>query len=133
MMLVFSHSKIYVLYFLTLIRKAEIELPGKLVRGLRHFALAAGTVICLSGCIGMDNAVQSLRGKNITVAVAKLGYPSEERDMLGHSIYSWKTGNPFGGGLYCNFDLVVDSSNKIENGSWEGNNGGCASLAGRLN
>ncbi len=107
-------------------------MPADVVRGWRSFAVAAGTLLCLSSCVGMDSAVQSLKGQNITSVVAKLGYPTEKRDMLGHTIYGWKTGNPYGGGMYCNLDLVVDSNDKIESGSWDGNNGGCANLAGRL-
>jgi len=94
------------------------------------WALAVGFVLCLSGCVGMKDATQSLKGQDITVVVRKLGYPTEKREMLGRTIYRWNTGNPRG--MYCNLDVVVQQNDIIETGSWEGNNGGCGNLASRL-
>jgi hypothetical protein len=99
----------------------------------RWTCLAAGIVICLSGCVGMDSASQALKGHDITVVVTKLGYPTEKREMLGHTIYRWNTGNPNGlEGLYCDLDIVIDKDNNIERLNWDGNNGGCQNLANRL-
>ena len=95
--------------------------------------IAGGPLVLLfllCGCVDVGRALRPLYGENIAVAVDKLGYPSEKRDMLGRTIYRWNTGNPRG--MYCNLDLVVDQDNRIERGSWDGNNGGCADLASHL-
>ena len=88
----------------------------------------ASIVLFLASCNNMQTVTQSLAGEDISVVVSKLGYPNEKREMLGHTIYRWNTGNPQGqglGGMYCNLDVVVDDDNKIERGNWDGNNGGC--------
>jgi hypothetical protein len=93
----------------------------------------ASTVLGLLayGCVGIDSAAQPYMGKNISMVVGKLGYPTDKREMLGHTIYTWKTGNP-NQGVYCNLDLGVDENNVVTSGNWEGTNGGCMALAARL-
>jgi hypothetical protein len=78
----------------------------------------------------MQDATQKLEGQNIGVLVSKLGYPSDKREILGRTIYRWNTGNPRG--MYCNLDVAVSENNIIQSGNWDGNNGGCGSLASRL-
>ena len=105
------------------------------ISGWLRASLYAVAVICLTGCVNMESATETLKGQDISVVVARLGYPSDKREMLGHTIYRWNTGNPYGqgwGGMYCNLDIVVDRNDKIESGNWEGNNGGCSNLANRL-
>ena len=48
-------------------------------------------VISLSGCVGqhMDEGLSNLVGQNISVAVARLGYPDSKREMMGDTIYVW--------------------------------------------
>jgi|GEM_PF-3192580 len=93
--------------------------------------------LALPGCVGdrLRETLEAYKGQDIDTVVAKLGYPTEQREMLGRTIYTWKTGNPSGqglGGFFCNLDIVVDQSNRIDRGSWQGNNGGCGDLLGRL-
>ena len=69
-------------------------------------------VLCLSGRVGLDSTLKSFKGQNISSVVSKLGYPTEKGEMLGHTIYRWQTGNPYG--LYCNLDLVVNPNDQID-------------------
>lgn len=70
--------------------------------------VACASVLCLPGCAGMEDAGQKLKGQDTAVVVAKLGYPNEKREMLGHTIYRWNTGNP--DAMYCNLDVGVSSA-----------------------
>ena len=88
------------------------------------------TVFALIGCASIDTEWKNYKGKNISALVEKINYPTEKREMLGKTIYVWKTGNPRG--LYCDLEIVVDDKNKILEGNYNGNNGGCENLARRL-
>jgi hypothetical protein len=96
-----------------------------------RFAVVVAVGLVTSSCVQMmTNATSTLKGQNISAAVNKLGFPTDKREMLGHTIYTWKTGNP--NAYYCDLDLVVDSKDTITNAQWNGNNGGCGALAERL-
>ena len=93
--------------------------------------MAMGFVTLLSACVGMESAMKDLRGHDISAAVDRLGFPNDQREMLGHTVYRWNSGDQYGG-AWCNLSIVVDRSNKIITGSWDGNVAGCAGLASRL-
>jgi hypothetical protein len=97
-----------------------------------RLAIVVALGLLLLGCVGtqMENAMQPFIGQNVSAVVSKLGYPTDKREMLGHTIYTWKTGNPQT--YYCNLDVVVDASDNVTSRTWDGNNGGCAALASRL-
>jgi hypothetical protein len=86
--------------------------------------------LTLIGCASIDSEWKKFKGRNISVLVDKISYPTEKRDMLGKTIYLWKTGNPRG--LYCDLEVVVDEKNTILEGNYNGNNGGCENLARRM-
>ncbi len=95
-----------------------------------RFAVVVASGLFVSSCVGLDSAVEPFIGQDIASVVNRLGFPTEKREMLGHTIYTWKTGTP--SQMYCDLDLVVDSGGKITGRNWNGNNGGCSTLAGRL-
>ena len=117
----------------------------------------------LSGCVAenMNKGLQGLVGEDIHIAVARLGYPSTQRQMLGDTIYVWgssqnavmplttsnyTTGMVGGTPVYgtttnttlvpvnynCTIQLAVDSSGIIKSWQWNGNMGGCAQYANSL-
>jgi hypothetical protein len=97
-----------------------------------RFAVVVAVALVASSCIGtmLQNNTEQFKGQNISVAVSKLGFPTDKREMLGKTIYTWKTGNPQA--LYCNIDLVVDSQDIVTAAQWNGTNGGCLELIQRL-
>jgi hypothetical protein len=79
----------------------------------------------------MEAALKPYQGQNVGVIVSKLGYPNDERPMLGHSIYTWRSGNPYYGG-FCDLNVVVGKDERIVSASWNGNIAGCANFTSRL-
>jgi len=61
---------------------------------IRKIALSMFVVPGVVGCVGqhMDQGLNDLVGKDIKVAVSKLGYPDGQKVMLGDTIYVWSTG-----------------------------------------
>jgi hypothetical protein len=117
----------------------------------------------LSGCVSqnMNAGLQGLLGRDIHVAVDKLGYPNQKRQMLGDTIYVWAisdtsmgvvpitdttTGHvgsvpiaatttsyvPTVENLHCEIELAVGANNIIKHWEWRGNMGACAGWANRL-
>ncbi len=98
--------------------------------GLASAALF-GVAFGLIGCVDMAGNLKPYQGENISAVVGKIGFPTDQKQMLGHTVYVWKTGNRFAGG-YCDISFATDSTNRISNISWDGNVGGCSGLLGRL-
>lgn len=125
--------------------------------------LMVGVVICLTGCVeqNMNDGLRQLKGQNISVAVAKLGYPDTQRTMLGDVIYVWTSshdttlflpstattsgtvGNtPVYGttttteavpaNFNCTIQMATDASGQIKSTQWSGNMGGCEPYANAL-
>jgi len=117
----------------------------------------------LGGCVSqnMNEGLQSLVGQDIHAAVARLGYPSGQREILGDTIYVWgssqnsvmplsttnyTSGSVGGVPVYgtttstnlvpvnynCNIQLAVNSQGRIKSYQWSGNMGGCAHYANAL-
>jgi hypothetical protein len=115
-----------------------------------HLASVA-LVIATVGCAGrferqMTSDVNQFVGKDIHVAIAKLGYPGKEETIAGDHIYRWAMN---GGGramtgaagpiavtdmtVYgCSIDLVVDASNMVTRGNWAGDRKSCGNFEDRL-
>ena len=69
-----------------------------------RFAVVVAVGLVTSSCVQMmANATNTLQGQNISAAVNKLGFPTDKREMLDHTIYTWKTGNP--NAYYCDLEL----------------------------
>jgi hypothetical protein len=117
----------------------------------------------LAGCVfqNMDDGLKALIGQDVHVAVARLGYPTDKREMLGDTIYIWSTaqtvtgtmpvtstttgrvGNvpvqstttnfvPTANTYACAIQMAVDSSERIKSYQWQGNIGGCQGYARNL-
>jgi hypothetical protein len=119
-------------------------------------------LLCSCVAQNMNSGLTYLLGQDIRVAVSKIGYPNEKREMLGDRLYIWGVKNtetaivpvlsgstngyigtvsinttttsmvPITNTYYCSIELAVDSNNRITHYEWRGNMGGCASYANRL-
>jgi hypothetical protein len=117
----------------------------------------------LSGCVTsrMNDGLSDLVGLDVDAAVAVLGYPDGQREMMGDTLYIWSsnhnvvlpmatttttTGN-FGGvpyygsttgmgympaNLNCTIQLAVGPNKVIKSWQWNGNMGGCQPYARSL-
>lgn len=85
----------------------------------------------------------NLHGQNIQTAVAALGYPDSQRQIVGDMVYIWSSrqdtqvpdlyGNPMRLTAYCIIQIGVDPiTGVIKNTTWEGNVSGCARYANAL-
>lgn len=117
----------------------------------RQFLLLARTtlllvaIISVAGCATqeLNDGLQAVVGQPIDVLVSDWGYPSEQHEIMGHTVYIWHNQNGvmavplYGGGAYaapleCTVQVVVNDSNIITQYQWSGNNGGCAPFADRI-
>jgi hypothetical protein len=94
----------------------------------------------LAGCVyalGMPEKLQPLKGQNIRVAIERLGYPTEQREVLGDTVYTWSTLGPvvansfMVGQLYCVIEVGTDSAGTIKEAHFHGN-AGCGPYARAL-
>lgn len=110
---------------------------------MRYLTIALA--ICLAGCATqlLDKGLKKSMGMPIDVLVAGWGYPSDEREIMGHKMYIWSNNGGvmavpvYGGGVYanslnCTVQIVVDDNKMITGYQWSGNNGGCATFANRI-
>jgi hypothetical protein len=117
------------------------------------FALAP-----LGGCASdqINTAPTSLVGENIQVAVRRLGYPDQKRDVLGATLYIWRSDNVMAMPLAnttttprmvgvaptmatyattpedCVLELGVDSNGTITTWRWSGEMIGCEAYVREL-
>jgi hypothetical protein len=117
-------------------------------------------IVPLASCVSsrLNDGLQSLVGKNIQAAVARLGYPDGQRTMLGDTIYIWHTSQnvslpvtttstttgtvgtaPIYGSttntqwvpenFNCIVQIATDRNGTIKSYQWSGNMGGCERYA----
>lgn len=126
--------------------------------------VAIAMIAALAACAGVSSLrddLQPLVGQDIKAAVAVLGYPDGQREMLGDTIYVWSSSRsvpllfptsstttgtvggttviaasnsyrPVTGIFHCTIQMAVDSANRIKSYQVDGNNGGCARYARRV-
>jgi hypothetical protein len=127
-------------------------LPAVRVSNMRVHVMATVMVLATAaGCAAhfervMTEDLNQFTGKDIHVAIAKLGYPSKEDTIAGDHIYRWgiNVGSASIGtstGILgmskteatgCMIDLVVDSANIVTRTSWSGSKSACEDLEGKL-
>jgi hypothetical protein len=131
---------------------------------MRRWMTCAVAAVLLTGCVGqrLEKGLNSLLGQPATVAVARLGYPDGEREIMGDKIYIWSTshqaalpvtntstttGSVGGVPVYgqttgtawvpvtarCTIQLAVDASGQIKHYQYQGNPMGCSGYARMLN
>lgn len=109
------------------------------------------TLAVLVGCAGrferqMTDGLNQFVGKDIHVAIAKLGYPAAEQRIAGDHLYRWGVSggstaltsaaagiavtqvSPSG----CVIDLVVNDANVVTRVSWSGQRRPCSAFEDRL-
>ena len=96
-------------------------------------------MLMLTGCTGrtMNRVITSWQGATLDEVVQAWGYPSGEKTIAGHHLYSWDEyhGASASGGFwpgaqkwggvsvhdeYCTRILEVGGDNRIIGGQWEG-------------
>jgi len=100
---------------------------------MRSICLAFAAV-ALAGCSisTIKEGMNDLKGKPITVAIAKLGIPDSEATIAGRKVYTWQTGTIAGGDQYQCKIRVVMAGELIESYSGEGDAGTCERYASKL-
>lgn len=107
--------------------------------------LMIAAVVCLAGCATqqLNNGLQKVVGQPIDVLVSDWGYPSAQREIMGHTLYIWSNdggvmavpmygGGMFAGRLTCTVQVAVNADKIITGYQWNGNEGGCAPFARRI-
>lgn len=102
-------------------------------------------VALLSGCATaqLNSGLQRVLGQPVDVLVNAWGYPSDQREIMGRTLYSWSNDGGamavpmYGGGVFaarlqCHVEVAVNDQHVVTNYQWSGNNGGCAAFARRL-
>ncbi len=111
---------------------------------MRYLAIAILST-CLVGCATqrLNTGLQRVMGMPIDVLVSDWGYPSAQREIMGHTLYIWSNdagavavplygGGAFAARLTCTVQVAVNDDKVITSYQWSGNNGGCASFARRI-
>jgi hypothetical protein len=135
--------------------------------------LIFASVLTLTGCASapppsrpplpelMQDALQPYVGRNVRDVVARIGYPVNQREMLGDQVYSWTTdatislpmptSNLTTGTIsgqtywettsgtqnvsfrvYCTVQFATDTEGKVKQYHWNGTYDGCANYAHAL-
>lgn len=104
-----------------------ISVALKRGQSMRSFIIGTA-VVCLTGCATeqLNTGLQKVIGQPVDVLVADWGYPSAQRQIMGHG------GGVFTSRLNCTVQVAVNAQNIITSYQWNGNNGGCAPLARRI-
>ena len=81
--------------------------------------------ITLAGCVmnKLEARIDALVGKDIHVAIARLGYPNETRTVVGDTVYTWVT--DIRAPYPCRLALIAGPSGIIKTRSLEGTELGC--------
>ncbi len=117
----------------------------------RFFSIYVAFAVALVGCGArferqMNADVNQFVGKDIHVAISKLGYPPKEETIAGDHLFRWSinggstgiastvlgvtsfSSSPSG----CAIDLVVDGSNVVTRAAWAGDRRTCGALQDKL-
>jgi hypothetical protein len=88
------------------------------------------------------DGLNPLLGQPIQAAIDRLGYPSEQRQILGDTVYVWSnqpgsvayvSGNvAFASPLWCEIQIGTNPDGTIKRWQSRGNNGGCMAYANAL-
>jgi len=103
--------------------------------GINPRLVAYATTLLLSGCVGqaLQEGLHAYSGQPASALFSKLGLPTAEQTIAGRKVYIWTTSNFVEGTNYgCKLRVNVDPHDNIVGGDWDGNNGGCAVFASRL-
>src|SRR3979490_2176961 len=95
-----------------------------------------GQVLLIAECTTqmIADRLPSYRGQPVSAIIDKLGIPSDERVIAGRKAYIWANSNFVEGTNYkCQIRAVIDDQNTIVSTDFEGNQGGCAGFAAKLN
>jgi hypothetical protein len=102
-------------------------------RGVNQgFVLRGRAELVLAGC-----AFQTMRDilsrRPASDLIAVLGLPSEDRVIAGRKVYIWSTCNFAKGTNYkCQVRVILDDKNIIVGTHLDGSEGGCRSIANKL-
>lgn len=102
-------------------------------------------IALLAGCATqrLNSGLQKVIGEPVDVLVSAWGYPADERQIMGRTLYIWSNDGGamavpmYGGGVFaarlqCQVQVSVNEQRVVTSYQWSGNNGGCAPFARRL-
>lgn len=132
-----------------------------MLKSLRHAVLLAA--LPLAACASyerLDSGLNTLVGQDREVAIARLGFPDEQREIAGKDVFIWETGFRWydRGGYYggcsqryggirsmscvgfapsiasnhCQVRVIAEKSGKITDVDRQGDVGACQTFANRL-
>lgn len=89
--------------------------------------------LMLAGCAAnfikdMETGLQPFVGKDIHVAIKKLGYPAGEKTIAGDKVFTWSTlqpGTTEAQGSWCTVELITDEADRVRTFQWSGDRRGC--------
>jgi len=84
---------------------------------------ACALTACATWGQNLNEALDAMVNQPLSVAIAKLGNPSEDQNLGSEHVVKWNLVNP--GARPCSITLEVDSFNVIKKYDYEGNADGC--------
>lgn len=105
-------------------------------------ANALVAAFALAGCAAspfpvIDAKIDALKGKPIKTLIEKFGDPTEQNQAGAEKVYIWSLASNFDAafqavGFSCTIKVFVGKDDKIAHYAYDGNFGGCARYAHRL-
>lgn len=99
----------------------------------------------VGGCVNygqmttdLSDGIAALKGRNIEVAIERLGLPANNQSLGTSTVYTWTNDNVFVTGeadetpLRCDLRLRADATGTIVSGDHSGNAGACMGLRNKL-
>lgn len=131
---------------------------------MKNAIFAATALLC--GCVDaftqLNTELPTFVGQNVRAVVQRIGYPDDQREIMGDTLFTWSTnhhstmylpttttttgnvgGTPYyatttGGSqaipmnFHCMIRIAVNNDGIVKNTQWSGNRGGCAVYARAL-
>lgn len=94
-------------------------------------AWVVASLVILAGCAGVDQAAKEareMRGRPIQDAIARYGYPTDQREIAGDTVYSWRTDYGALQVVPCTLRLVVGTDGKVKHSEVAGSDNACANF-----
>lgn len=98
-------------------------------------AIIVTAALLLGACAGetIRSRMTTMVGQPASVAIAKLGLPTEEQTIAGQHVYIWSSNRLVEGSSWiCRIRAVIGANDTIKSFDLDGNEAGCEQFARRL-